>query len=100
VLDGLRGEDSIAEQSHLPAKHTLDQLGTERRTFYRWYDRYVDGGQEALEDRSSRPGRVWNRIGAEVQAQIIDMALKQSELSPRELAVRFTDERRYFVSEG
>ena len=27
-------------------------------------------------------------------------ALEQSELSPRELAVRFTDEKRYFVSEA
>ena len=79
----------IVEQSHLPAKKTLDQLGIARRTFYRWYDRYVEGGPEALEDRPSRPNRVWNRISAEVQSQIIDMALEQSELSPRELAVRF-----------
>ena len=28
------------------------------------------------------------------------MALEQSEFSPRELAVRFTDETRYFVSEA
>lgn len=90
----------IVEQSHLPAKKTLDQFGIARRTFYRWYDRYVEGGPEALEDRPSRPSRVWNRISAEVQSQIIDMALEQSELSPRELAVRFTDEKRYFVSEA
>jgi putative transposase len=90
----------IVEQSHLPAKKTLDQLGIARRTFYRWYDRYVEGGPEALEDRPSRPSRVWNRIGAEIQSQIVDMALEQSELSPRELAVRFTDEKRYFVSEA
>ena len=90
----------IVEQSHLPAKKTLDQLGIARRTFYRWYDRYLEGGPEALEDRPSRPIRVWNRISAEVQSQIVDMALEQSELSPRELAVRFTDEKRYFVSEA
>ena len=41
----------IVEQSHLPAKRTLDQLGIARRTFYRWYDRYLDGGPEALADR-------------------------------------------------
>ena len=90
----------IVEQSHLPAKKTLNQLGIARRTFYRWYDRYLEGGPEALEDRPSRPIRVWNRISAEVQSQIVDMALEQSELSPRELAVRFTDEKRYFVSEA
>ena len=90
----------IVEQSHLPAKRTLDKLGIARRTFYRWYDRYLDGGLEALADRPSAPSRVWNRIAPEVQDQIIGLALEQSELSPRELAVRFTDERQYFVSEA
>jgi hypothetical protein len=73
----------IVEQSHLPAKKTLDQLAIARRTFYHWYDRYLEGGPEALQDRPSRPNRVWNRIGVEVQSQIVDMALEQSELSPR-----------------
>ena len=79
---------------HLPATRTLDQLGVARRTFYRWYDRYLEGGPEALADRPSTPSRVWNRIAPEVQDQIVDMALEHSELSPRELAVRFTDEKR------
>jgi len=85
----------IVEQSHLPAKRTLDQLGIARRTFYRWYDRFLEGGPEALEDRPSAPGRVWNRIGEDIQDEIIGMALEAdaTDLSPRELAVRFTDER-------
>lgn len=33
-------------------------------------------------------------------SQIIDLALQVPELSPRELAVRFTDEKKYFVSEA
>ena len=92
----------IVEQSHLPAKRTLDQLGVARRTFYRWYDRYLEGGPEALQDRPSAPSRVWNRIGPEVQDQIVEMALEQTDLSPRELAVRFTDEGtvRNFVREA
>ena len=90
----------IVEQSHLPAKITLDKLGVACRTFYRWYDRYLEGGPEALADRPSSPSRVWNRIPKAIHDQIIDLALEQSELSPRELAVRFTDERRYFVSEA
>jgi putative transposase len=65
-----------------------------------WYDRYQRGGPEALADRPSRPDRVWNRIPDEIRGQIIEMALDCPELSPRELAVRFTDERRYFVSEA
>ena len=89
----------IVEQSHLPAKRTLDQLGIPRRTFYRWYDRYLEGRPEALEDWLSAPSRVWNRIPANLHDEIIELALEQSKLSPRELAVRFTDEKRYFVSE-
>src|SRR3546814_12414166 len=46
------------------------------------------------------PRRVWNRICDDIQQQIIDMALDTTDLSPRELAVRFTDEKRYFVSEA
>lgn len=90
----------IVEQSHLPAKWTLDQLGVPRRTFYRWYDRFLDGGPEALEDRPSAPRRAWNRLPSDIHDQIIELALEHSELSPRELAVRFTDEKRYFVSEA
>jgi RNA-directed DNA polymerase len=90
----------LVEQSHLPAKRTLDKLGIPRATFYRWYDRYREGGPEALDDHRSRPDRVWNRIPEDVRSQIIDLALDLPELSPRELAVRFTDEKQYFVSEA
>src|SRR5271167_67693 len=91
---------ALVEQSHLPAKCTLDKLGIPRATFYRWYDRYRAGGPEALNDHRSRPDRVWNRIPDDVRGQIIDLALQVPELSPRELAVRFTDEQKYFVSEA
>ena len=90
----------LVEESHLPTRRTLEILGIPRSSFYRWYDRYRQGGPEALADRPSRPDRAWNRIPDEVREQIIEMALDCPELSPRELAVRFTDERRYFVSEA
>jgi transposase InsO family protein len=90
----------LVEQSHLPTRRTLEMLGISRASFYRWYDRYETGGPEALSDRPSRPNRVWNRIPDEIRSQIIELALDQPELSPRELAVRFTDERKYFVSEA
>jgi len=78
----------------------LDELGMPRTTVYRWYARYLAGGTEALEDRSPRPSRVWNRIPTPVREKIKDLALKESELSPRELAVQFTDTEKYFVSEA
>ena len=90
----------LVEQSHLPARRTLEKLGIPRSSFYHWYDRYQRGGPEALADRPSRPDRVWNRIPEAIRSQIVDLALDQPELSPRELAVRFTDEEKYFVSEA
>ena len=75
------------------------KLGIPRATFYRWYDRYSRGGPEALNDRSPRPDRVWNRIPDGVRDNVIQLALDQSALSPRELAIRFTDTKSYFLSQ-
>ena len=90
----------LVEQSHLPVRRTLEMIGIPRATFYRWYDLYQTGGPEALEDRSPRPSRVWNRIPDPIRDKLVHLALKQPELSPRELAVRFTDTESYFVSEA
>ncbi|HEX5735430.1 MAG TPA: IS3 family transposase [Blastocatellia bacterium] len=90
----------LVEQSPLPVRHTLEKLGIPRATFYRWYDLYQTGGPEALDDRSPRPDRVWNRIPDNVREQIRTLALDEPALSPRELAVRFTDTESYFVSEA
>jgi putative transposase len=90
----------LVEQSPWPARRTLDKLGIPRSSFYRWYDRNRRGGPEALADRPSRSDRVWNRIPEAIRSQIVDLALDQPELSPRELAVRFTDKKQYFVSEA
>ena len=90
----------LVEQSPLPVRHTLTKLGIPRATFYRWYDRYSRGGPEALNDRPPWPDRVWNRIPDGVRDNIIQLALDEPALSPRELAVRFTDTKSYFVSEA
>jgi transposase InsO family protein len=90
----------LVEQSSLPVCRTLGQLGVPSATFYTWYARYQAGGPEALADRPSRPGRVWNRIPDAQRMAIIDLALAEPDLSPRELAVRFTEQERYFVSEA
>ena len=66
----------------------------------RWYDLYRTGGLEALEDRPSRPLRVWNRLPDKVRDEIVQLALDEPELSPRELAAHFTDTKSYFVSEA
>ncbi|MCP5092983.1 MAG: IS3 family transposase [Gammaproteobacteria bacterium] len=90
----------LVERSHLPAKQTLDKLGIPRSTFYRWYGHYRDGGEDALKDKAPLPGRIWNRIPNEIRERLITLALDRPELSPRELAVTFTDSEGYFVSES
>ncbi len=89
----------LVEQSLLPAKRTLAQLGIPKTTFYRWCARYEAFDEVGLEDRRPHPGRVWNRIPDEIRQAIVDFALDEPELSPRELAFRFTDTQKYFVSE-
>jgi len=90
----------LVEQSHLSARRILDKLGIPRTTFYRWYDLYQTGDVDALEDRSPKPKHVWNRIPDDMRGKVIELALEEPELAPRELAVRFTDTQRYFVSES
>ena len=46
--------------------------------------------------RRRRRVRGWNRVPDKVRAEVIDLALQKTELSARELACHFTDERRYF----
>ena len=88
------------EASHLPVKRTLARLGIPSSTYYQWYARWAEGGIDALADRSPRPGSVWNRIPDEVREDFVEFALDHEDLTPRELAVRYTDEKRYFVSES
>jgi transposase InsO family protein len=90
----------LVERSHLPVRRTLDKLGVSRPTFYRWYDLYRRFGDAGLEDRRGGPRRVWNRVPDAVRGQVLDLALDQPELSPRELAVTFTDTKAQFISEA
>jgi putative transposase len=90
----------LVERSHLAVCRTLERIGIPRATFYRWYDLYQTGGPDALEDCSPRPARVWNRIPDDIRDRILRLALDEPDLSPRELAVRFTDTQGYFVSEA
>jgi putative transposase len=90
----------LVEQSSLPVRRTLAQLGIPRATFYRWYEGYLARGAGALEDGQPAPRRVWNKLPPKVAAAVLALALQEPELSPRELATAFVDRRRYFVSEA
>ena len=90
----------LVEQSSLSVRQTQARLDIRRSTFYKWLQRYDEGGLDGLEDRKSIPGKAWNKVPALHRDALIDLALEKPDLSPRELAVSYTDERQYFVSES
>jgi transposase InsO family protein len=90
----------LVERTDLPVRVTLRQLGIAPSTFYGWYKRYLEGGFDRLRDKKPPPRPRWNKVPDKVRADVIDLALKNTELSARELACHFTDERRYFLSES
>jgi putative transposase len=90
----------LVEGSQLSVRQTLKEIGLARSTFYSWYQRYLEGGPEALQDRKPRPRRVWNRIPDRIREQVIETALVHTQLSPRELACRMTDRESEFLSES
>ncbi len=88
------------EESSLGIARTLRQLDIPKSTFYNWYNRYLLGGVEGLADQKPTSLPSWNKVPEDQRQALLELALEQPELSPRELAVRFTDERQYFVSEA
>src|SRR6201988_895053 len=90
----------LVEQSSLSIRRTLAPIGIPRSTFYDWYSRYQEGGIEALEDSKPRPRRIWNKIPDKIRTAIVRRALEEPDLSPREVAVNFTDTNGSFVSEA
>ena len=90
----------LVEETELSARATLRQLGIARSTFYGWYQRYLALGFDGLHDKKPARRRRWNAIPQTVQDQLLELALERTDLSPRGLACRYTDEKRYFVSES
>jgi putative transposase len=90
----------LVESSHLGVKRTLAKFGVARPTFYRWYARYQTRGEAGLKNHYHGPVRPWNGLPEEIRAKLLELALEVPELSPRELAVRFTHAQGYYVSES
>jgi len=90
----------LVEQSDLPVKRTLAQLGVGRSTFYEWYRRYLDEGPAGLASRPSQRRRFWNRIPDLERERVVEVALEKPDLSARELAFHITDSEGWFISES
>jgi putative transposase len=90
----------LVDGADLPVRAVLRRLGVPPSTFYGWYRRYEAGGFDGLHDHKRVPQPTWNAIPSRRRDEILDLALEKTELSPREIACRYTDEERYFVSES
>ena len=53
-----------------------------------------------LYDNKPSPGIPWNKLAGSEQEAIVELALDKPELSPRELAVTYTDHEARYVSES
>ena len=90
----------MIEQSDIGVRRTLHQIGVSKSSFYEWYRRYLEDGIEGLRSHSRRPKQFWNRIPESERQKIIEYALDKPWMSCREVAVDYTDEKGYFVSES
>ena len=88
------------EESDLSVRRTLEELDVSRSTFYRWYQCYQDNGYDGLTNNSSSPKKFWNRIPDHIKEQVVDIALDETDKSPRELAWHITDTQGYYISES
>ena len=62
--------------------------------------RFRQQGEVGLVDRRPQPGTVWNRLTPQEEETILREALRQPELSSRELACWVTDYEGFSVSES
>ena len=90
----------LVEQSHLPARARWKQLGIPRATFYRWYDLFRPAASRRWKIAAHGPTGSGTASRKTSGTGSSSLALDEPNLSPRELAVRFTDTESYFVSEA
>ena len=89
----------LVDRSDLGVNKTLKQLGIQKSTFYKWYRVYLDKGSDGLQP-ARKTRQQWNSIPSEQKQLIMEIALEHPQLSPRELAVKLTDEQQIFISES
>ncbi len=78
VLDGLRGEETIAELCRIE--------GIAQSIYYKWSKEFMEAGKRRLAGDTARAASIGEVTALRREA--------------RELAVRFTDTENYFVSEA
>lgn len=89
----------LVERSELGVNKTLRELGIHKSTFYKWYHTYLKNGPGGLIPQK-RNRQQWNSIPPDQKQLVVEIALEHTALSPRELAVKITDEQQIFISES
>ena len=90
----------LVEQSDLGVIRTLRELKINKTTFYNWYKSFIEDGYEGLARKPSKRKSSWNQINESDRDKVVEIALEQSELSPREVAWYITDTYSYYISES
>lgn len=90
----------IVSDSELGVSRTLRELGINKTTFYNWYNSYKQYGFDGLLPKSPERKYFWNKIPEQQREEVVEFALEHEDLSPRELAVKVTDEKGWFISES
>ena len=88
----------LVERSELSVNRTIKELNISKATFYNWYNKFLEGGPDALEDQKSHV--TWNKIPDDYRAKVIEVALDRTDFSPREVATFMTDNSGHFISES
>ncbi len=89
----------LVDRSEVGVNKTLRELGIHKSTFYNWYSAYLKKGAEGLSP-VPKSRQQWNAIPQEQRQVVVEVALDHPALSPRELAVKMTDEQQVFISES
>jgi transposase InsO family protein len=77
VLEVLREDAAVVE--------VAARYGVTRQSVHNWVRRYLDGGLDALADRSHRPRGCPHQMGAEVEARICELRRQHPRWGPRRL---------------
>jgi len=88
------------ECSPLPVTQALARLDMPASTYYRWRRKFRTQGRRGLQDLSSHKGRGWNQLLPEERDKILEVAMLQTEWSPREIATHIADQAGFTISES
>jgi transposase len=90
----------LVDGSDLGVNRTLQEIGINKSTFYKWYQVYTDKGIDGLRPSGRCSKQQWNTIPQEQKNLVVELALEHPQLSSRELAFKLTDEQQIFMSES